>query len=60
MEENNRKKDPLNVYVLLMLSIATSIDALAVGLSLSFLNVSIALPAILIGIGMKILIDHLI
>jgi len=46
MEENNRKKDPLNVYVLLMLSIATSIDALAVGLSLSFLNVSIALPAI--------------
>jgi len=33
-----------------MLSIATSIDALAVGLSLSFLKVSIALPAIIIGI----------
>ena len=50
MEANNKKIDPLNVYVLLMLSIATSIDALAVGLSLSFLNVSIALPAIIIGV----------
>ena len=47
---NDKKKDPLNVYVLLMLSIATSIDALAVGLSLSFLKVSIALPAIIIGV----------
>ena len=50
MEVNNKKIDPLNVYVLLMLSIATSIDALAVGLSLSFLNLSIILPAIIIGI----------
>jgi len=50
MEVNSKKIDPLNVYVLLMLSIATSIDALAVGLSLSFLNVSIALPAIIIGV----------
>jgi len=50
MEVNNKKIDPLNVYVLLMLSIATSIDALAVGLSLSFLNVSIALPVIIIGV----------
>ena len=50
MEVNNKKIDPLNVYVLLMLSIATSIDALAVGLSLSFLNVSIAPPAIIIGV----------
>jgi putative Mn2+ efflux pump MntP len=33
-----------------MLSIATSIDALAVGLSLSFLEVSILTPAIIIGI----------
>jgi len=49
MEVNNKKIDPLNVYVLLMLSIATSIDALAVGLSLSFLNLSIILPAIIIG-----------
>ena len=50
MNVNDKKKDPLNVYVLLMLSIATSIDALAVGLSLSFLNVSIALPVIIIGV----------
>jgi len=36
--------------VLIMLSIATSIDALAVGLSLSFLNASIVTAAIMIGI----------
>ena len=36
--------------VLIMLSIATSIDALAVGLSLSFLDTSIVTPAIIIGI----------
>jgi len=33
-----------------MLSVATSIDALAVGLSLSMLGVSIWLPALIIGI----------
>ena len=36
--------------VLLILSIATSIDALAVGLSLSFLETQIVIPAIMIGI----------
>ena len=36
--------------VLIILSIATSIDALAVGLSLSFIEVSIVTPAIIIGI----------
>jgi len=36
--------------VLIMLSIATSIDALAVGLSLSFLDASIVTAAIMIGI----------
>jgi len=50
MGSNEKKIDPLNVYVLFILSIATSIDALAVGLSLSFLNVPIALPAIIIGV----------
>ena len=50
MGSNEKKIDPLNLYVLFILSIATSIDALAVGLSLSFLNVPIALPAIIIGI----------
>ncbi len=32
------------------LSVATSIDALAVGLSLSFLQVEIATPALVIGL----------
>lgn len=44
------KKDPHNVYILLTLSIATSIDAAAVGITLSFLNVDIIQPAIIIGI----------
>jgi len=35
---------------LLTLSVATSIDALAVGLSFSFLNVAIAAPAAIIGL----------
>jgi putative Mn2+ efflux pump MntP len=39
-----------NIKILLVLSIATSIDALAVGLSFSFLNVSILFPAIVIGL----------
>jgi len=50
MEGSKKNIDPLNLYILLILSIATSIDALAVGLSLSFLKVSIAFPAIVIGI----------
>ena len=36
--------------VLLILSVATSIDALAVGLSLSFIETSIIVPAIIFGI----------
>ncbi len=35
---------------MVMLSMATSIDALAVGLSMSMLRVSIAYPAMIIGI----------
>ena len=38
------------VKVILILSIATSIDALAVGLSFSFLDVLVFFPAIIIGI----------
>ncbi len=41
--------DPLNILVLLLLAIATSIDALAVGLSLSFLKIAIVTPALIIG-----------
>ncbi len=47
-EENKAKK--ISIYTILMLSIATSIDALAVGVSLSFLKVEIILPAVIIGI----------
>jgi putative Mn2+ efflux pump MntP len=49
IETIERRNNPLNIYVLLVLSIATSIDALAVGLSLSFLNTTIILPVIIIG-----------
>ena len=42
--------NPLNVYVLLMLSIATSIDALAIGVSFAFIKIFIVTPAIIIGI----------
>lgn len=47
---NGKKTSPLNTRVLVVLSLATSIDALAVGLSLSLLSVSIVLPAIVIGV----------
>lgn len=50
LDEEKDDKDTLNIYVLLILSIATSIDALAVGLTLSFLNIDIASPALIIGI----------
>ncbi len=50
IESRGEKVDPLNVYVLLMLSLATSIDALAVGVSLAFLKISIVTPIIVIGI----------
>jgi putative Mn2+ efflux pump MntP len=47
---DKKKINPLNVYVLLVLAVATSIDALAVGLSLAFLKLLIITPAIIIGI----------
>jgi putative Mn2+ efflux pump MntP len=40
----------LSFMVLINLGLATSMDALAVGLSLAFINVSIVLPVIIIGI----------
>ena len=49
-EEEAQKVDPTKGYTLIMLSVATSIDSLAVGLSFSVLNVSIWLPAIIIGL----------
>jgi len=46
------KKDfnPFNFYVLLLLSLATSIDALAIGVSFAFLHIPLLLPIILIGL----------
>lgn len=50
MEADRKEVSPLNLYVLLMLSVATSIDALAVGVSFAFLKISIATPVLVIGI----------
>ena len=51
-EEDRTKpvKDATKGMTMVMLSVATSIDALAVGLSMSMLQVSIAYPALIIGI----------
>ncbi len=46
--ENN--PDPSNVFVLLVLSIATSIDALAIGITLSLIINSIAVAVTIIGL----------
>ncbi|MFH1882535.1 MAG: manganese efflux pump MntP family protein [Planctomycetota bacterium] len=42
--------DPSNIFVLLVLSIATSIDALAIGITLSLIVSSIAIAVIIIGL----------
>ena len=49
-EESGLKTDPTRGWRLVMLSVATSIDALAVGLSLSVIGVSVWFPAVVIGI----------
>lgn len=48
--EGPRGPDPSKGATMVMLSIATSIDALAVGLSLAMLGVGILLPALVIGV----------
>jgi putative Mn2+ efflux pump MntP len=50
-DEKNDKSasDPTRGLTMVMLSVATSIDALAVGLSLAMLGVSVWLPAAVIG-----------
>lgn len=47
---NDQPSDPTRGWRLVTLSIATSIDALAVGLSLAMLRVQIWLPAVIIGL----------
>lgn len=49
-QEEAKKIDPTRGYTLVMLSVATSIDSLAVGLSFAVLNVSVWMPAAVIGI----------
>lgn len=48
--DETERADPTRGWSLIVLSVATSIDALAVGLSLAFLKVSIWWPAVVIGI----------
>ena len=48
--KNAKNNDPTRRLSLIMLSLATSIDALAVGLSLALLGVSIWIPAVVIGL----------
>ena len=49
-EQEKAAKDPTRGWSLVMLSVATSIDALAVGLSLAMLRVDIWMPALVIGL----------
>lgn len=48
--EEERPSDPTRGMTMVMLSIATSIDALAVGLTLGMIGVSIWIPALVIGV----------
>ncbi|MEW6440076.1 MAG: manganese efflux pump MntP family protein [bacterium] len=49
-EDREARDDPTRGWLLVTLSVATSIDALAVGLSLAFLRVSIWMPSVVIGV----------
>ena len=49
-KEPDLKGDPTRGLMLVTLSVATSIDALAVGLSMAFLRVSVWFPSVVIGI----------
>ena len=44
------KSDPTRGLMLVTLSVATSIDALAVGMSMAFMRISVWVPAVVIGI----------
>lgn len=49
-EEEDRPQNPLHPPTLITLAVATSIDAFAIGISLSMLQVSIWTPVLLIGL----------
>ncbi len=48
--EEEQRPDPSRGWTLVMLSVAVSIDALAVGLSLGVLGISVWYPAVIIGV----------
>ncbi len=50
MDTKEKEGDPLNITVLVMLSVATSIDALAVGVTFAFLRVFITSALLIIGV----------
>jgi putative Mn2+ efflux pump MntP len=54
-EQGPESKDPTRGWSLVMLSIATSIDALAIGLTLAMLGSQIFIPALTIGLVCAIL-----
>ena len=49
-DEKTHETDPTKGLTLMILSVATSIDALAVGLSFAFLNIPILYPSLIIGV----------
>jgi ZIP family zinc transporter len=49
-DEEEGKKNPLHLPTLLTLAVATSIDAFAIGISLSMLRISIFMPVLIIGL----------
>jgi putative Mn2+ efflux pump MntP len=50
IKRTNENFDPTNFFVLLVLSVATSIDALAVGVTLSFITSSVLVAVVIIGL----------
>lgn len=54
-DDSQKTNDPTRGKTLVLLSVATSIDALAVGLSFSLLHISIWIPALVIGVVATIL-----
>jgi putative Mn2+ efflux pump MntP len=49
IEEAEKQRNPANIIVLLILSVATSIDALAIGVTLSMVTNAVVAAAIIIG-----------
>lgn len=54
-DDDAPRRDPTRGATLVMLSVATSIDALAVGLSLAVLNAPILVPSLVIGLTCLVL-----